>query len=75
MYQQAFDNVKAAIQKEVVLTYPDFLMHFEVYTDAFSTQLGAVIAQDSSVTEIDLAIVETLKEFKSMLCGADDLSL
>jgi hypothetical protein len=47
IYQQAFDDVKAAIAKETVLAYPDFLKPFKVYTDASSTQLGAVITQDN----------------------------
>ena len=47
IYQQAFDDVKAAIAKETVLAYPDFLKHFEVYTDTSSTQLGAMITQDN----------------------------
>jgi hypothetical protein len=47
IHQQAFDNVKAAIVKETVLAYPDFLKPFEIYTDASSMQLGAVITQDN----------------------------
>jgi hypothetical protein len=47
IHQQAFDNVKAIIAKETVLAYPDFLKPFEIYTDASSTQLGAVITQDN----------------------------
>jgi hypothetical protein len=47
IHQQAFDDVKAAIAKETVLAYLDFLKPFEIYTDAFSTQLGAVITQDN----------------------------
>jgi hypothetical protein len=47
IHQQAFDDVKAAIAKETFLAYPDFLKPFEVYTDASSTQLGAVITQDN----------------------------
>jgi hypothetical protein len=46
IHQQAFDNVKAAIAKERVLAYPDFSKPFEIFTDASSTQLGAVITQD-----------------------------
>jgi hypothetical protein len=42
-----FDTIKAAITKEVVLAYPDFSKPFEIYTDTFSTQLGAMIAQDN----------------------------
>jgi hypothetical protein len=70
-----------------VLAYPDHSKVFEIYTDASSKQLGAVITQDNrpiaffnrklsdvqrkySITKIELlAIVETLKEFKGMLCG------
>jgi hypothetical protein len=47
IHQQAFDNVMAAIAKETVLAYPDFAKPFEIYTDASSTQLGAVITQDN----------------------------
>ncbi len=48
IHQQVFDNVKAAIAKETVLACPDFSKPFEIYVDASSTQLGAVIAQDNS---------------------------
>jgi hypothetical protein len=47
IHQQAFDNVKAAIAKETVLVYLDFLKPFEIYMDASSMQLGAVITQDN----------------------------
>ncbi len=47
IHQQAFDNIKAAIVKETVLAYPNFLKPFEIYTDASSTQLGAMITQDN----------------------------
>ena len=33
LHQEAFDNVKAAIAKDVVLAYPDYNKVFEVYTD------------------------------------------
>ena len=36
-----------AIAKEVVLAYPDFSKVFEIYTDASSKQLRAVITQDN----------------------------
>ena len=45
-----FDNLEAAIAKETVLAYLDFLKPFEIYTDASSTQLGAVITQDNRPT-------------------------
>jgi hypothetical protein len=87
VHQRAFDHVKAMIAKDIVLACPDYSKVFEVYTDASSKQLGAVITQSNrpiaffswklsntqhkySITEIKLlAIVETLKEFKGMLCG------
>jgi hypothetical protein len=81
IHQQAFDNVEAAIAKEVVLAYPNFFKPFEIYTDGSSTQLEAVKAQDnrpivffrrklSKMIEIELlAIMGTLKEFKGMLWG------
>jgi hypothetical protein len=45
IHQQAFDNVKATIAKEVVLAYPDFTKPCEIYTDASTMQLGSVITQ------------------------------
>ncbi len=45
MHQQAFDNVKATITKEVVLAYPDFTKPFEIHTDASTMQLGSVKTQ------------------------------
>jgi hypothetical protein len=47
IHQQAFDNLKAAIAKETVLAYPDFSKPFEIYVDASSMQLGAMITQDN----------------------------
>ena len=45
IHQKAFDNVKATIARDVVLAYPDYSKEFEIYTDALSKQLGAVITQ------------------------------
>jgi hypothetical protein len=47
VHQRAFDNVKATIAQDVVLAYPDYSKVFEIYTDASSKQLGAVITQDN----------------------------
>jgi hypothetical protein len=47
VHQRAFDHVKAAIAKDVVLAYPDFNKVFEIYTDVPSKKLGAVINQDN----------------------------
>ena len=85
--QQAFDNVKATLAKNVTLAYPDYTQGFEIYTDSSKLQLGAVITQSNRLlvffsrklspaqqkyrvtNQERLAIVETLKEFKSMLWG------
>ena len=45
IHQKAFDNIKATIARDVVLAYPDYSKEFEIYTDASSKQLGAVITQ------------------------------
>ncbi len=45
VHQRAFNHVKAKIAKDVVLAYPDYSKVFEIYTDASSKQLGAVITQ------------------------------
>ena len=39
--------MKTTIAKEVVLAYPDFTKSFDIYTDASTKQLGAVITQDN----------------------------
>jgi len=45
-HQQAFDNMKKILAREVILAFPDFNKPFEIYTDASDTQLGAVITQE-----------------------------
>ncbi len=45
VYQQVFDNLKATITKEVVLSYPDFTKLFEIFSDASTMQLGVIITQ------------------------------
>jgi hypothetical protein len=47
VHQRAFNHVKATIAKVVVLAYRDYSKVFEIYTDASSKQLGAVITQDN----------------------------
>jgi hypothetical protein len=46
-----FDNVKSTIAKEGVLAYPDFTKPFEIYTDASTMQLGAVITQENRLNK------------------------
>jgi len=47
IHQITFDNVKSTIAKDVVLAYPCFTKPFEIYTDASTLQLGAVITQEN----------------------------
>jgi hypothetical protein len=47
VHQRAFDHLKATITRKVVLAYPDYSKVFEIYTDASSKQLGAVITQEN----------------------------
>ena len=44
-HQEAFDAIKKVIARDVMLAYPDFDDVFEIYTDASTRQLGAVITQ------------------------------
>jgi hypothetical protein len=43
--QQAFDTIRSAIAKDVLLRYPDHNLPFEIETDASDYQLGSVIKQ------------------------------
>ncbi len=46
VHQRAFDHIKATIVEEVVQAYADYSKIFEIYRDASSKQIGAVITQD-----------------------------
>lgn len=45
-HEDAFQQAKKIITREVMLAYPDFSKPFEIHTDASHFQLGAVISQD-----------------------------
>ncbi len=47
MHQTAFDNIKTAIAKDVVLAYPDYSQGFEIFTDSSKFQLRAIITQNN----------------------------
>ena len=44
-HQEAFEGIKNALAREVLLAYPNYSEVFEIFTDASSRQLGAVITQ------------------------------
>ena len=43
VFGQVFDNIKDA--KDITLAYPDYMQGFEVYSDSYKLQLGAIITQ------------------------------
>ena len=45
VHEQAFEAIKKVIAREVMLAYPDYNEPFEIFTDASTRQLGAVITQ------------------------------
>jgi hypothetical protein len=47
IHQIAFDNVKTTIAKELELACPDFTKPYNIYTDASTKLLGAVITQNN----------------------------
>ena len=46
-HQEAFDNLKCELARQVILAYPDFTKTFDIYTDASKYQRGAVITQEN----------------------------
>ena len=79
--QKAFDEMKAVMTADVMCAYPNHYKSYHIYTDASNHQLGACIMQDKfpvsaqiNYATIDkelLCIVATLREFCSMLLGAE----
>lgn len=43
--QQAFEEMKRVVAKEVLLSFPDYTKRFEIHIDASDRQLGAVLKQ------------------------------
>ncbi len=66
IHQQAFDKVKAAIAKEVVLAYPDFSNSFEIYKDTSSMQLKVVVAQDNRSIAFSSRILSKTQQIYSV---------
>jgi len=44
-HQEAFEAIKAAVSKDALLSFPDYTLPFELYTDASEYQMGAVLMQ------------------------------
>ncbi len=65
VHQRAFGHVKAAIAKDVVFIYPDYSKVFEIYTDASSKQLGAVITHDNRpITFFSWKLFDTQRKYR-----------
>ena len=45
-HQAAFDSIKKCLARETILAYPNYGEIFDIYTDASTRQLGAVITQN-----------------------------
>jgi arginine deiminase len=45
VHETGLDTLKTAIDKDIVLAYPNYSQEFEVYTDTSKFQPGAVITQ------------------------------
>ena len=48
-HQDSFDKIKETLARDVLLSCPDYNELFEIYTDASTRQLGAVITQKGKV--------------------------
>ena len=46
LHQDSFEQMKALMAKETLVTFPDFTKEFEIHTDASKLQLGACISQE-----------------------------
>ena len=62
MHQTAFNNIKTAIAKDVVLAYPDYSQGFEIYTDSSKFQLGAVITQNNRALAFFICKLHTAQQ-------------
>ena len=47
VHQEAFEEIKKVIARDVILAYPNFSEEFVIFTDASTRQLGGVITQNN----------------------------
>jgi len=84
VHQKAFNDVKAIIARDVALAYPDYSKEFEIYTDASSRQMGAVITQKNRPIEFfsrklsttqqkysgtEIGLLTIVETLKELCCG------
>jgi hypothetical protein len=48
-HAKAFDEMKAIVSKDTLLSFPDYSQRFELYVDVSDKQLGAVLMQGNKV--------------------------
>jgi hypothetical protein len=64
VHQKAFDEIKSVMARDDLLAYPDYTQPFEVYADASSLQLGAVIVQNGRpIAFFSQKLSETQKKY------------
>jgi hypothetical protein len=63
VHQEVFNNVKAAIAKEVTLAYPDYSEEFEIYTDGSRNNL--VLSSLKRTGQLLFSVINYLKLSKN----------
>jgi hypothetical protein len=63
VHQEVFNNVKAAIAKEVTFAYPDYSEEFEIYTDGSRNNL--VLSSLKRTGQLLFSVINYLKLSKN----------
>jgi hypothetical protein len=77
-YTTAFNEMKAIVSKETLLSFPEYSQRFELYVDASDKQLSAVLMQGKKVLAFFLKkLTEMMKKYgvreKEMLSVIESL--